>query len=351
MKKLILLLTIFFSYSVFSQSIVVNDPAAPETAYDAEELLNEVLIGGGGCGGVNLTFLQENPDGVANINERSWGYFDATGTGFPFESGILLATGFGVSAQGPNDTSAISDTGTGWNGDPDLQAILNAQSGNVFNTNNATVFQFTFEPDVEELSFNFIFASDEYENDQECASSGQYRDGFAFLLRGMGIPNDSGTGFGGTNIAAVPGSAGVPVSTLSIHADTFVCGPEVIGTNFFPDLYISNNGANNQNEIQYDGYTQGLVAMYNLIPGELYELKMVIADRGDSGFDSAVFFEEGSFNLGVNLGPDVTIADNNTECEGEIITIGLDGIGGTPGTYQWYVLNEGTECLTLFQAK
>ena len=264
---------------------------------------------GGTCVQVELTFLQENCDGIGDLTRRSWGYFDATGTNFPFAEGIVLSTGFGVSAEGPNDTSGSSDSGTcpgpiTWPGDDDLKAILDAQSGDNVNTNNATVFQFTFVPIIPDITFDFIFGSEEYENDFECDA--QFRDGFAFLLRGPGIPNDSGTAFGGTNIAAVPGSANVPVSTLSIHADTFTCGTEIPGVNFFPEFYVSNSGANNMNEIQFDGYTTSLTAQATLTPGASYELKMVIADRGDTAFDSAVFFRAGSFDIGsVDLGVDL----------------------------------------------
>ena len=328
-----LYLLLLISFSSVGQSIVVNDPAAPETALTAEELVNEVLLGGD-CVSVTFTNLQENPAGVANLAERSWGFFDATGTTFPFQSGIILSSGFALEAEGPNDTSSETGTGTGWGGDPDLKTLLDIQSGDNQPTNNATIFQFEFVPIVSDVTFDFIFASEEYENDFECDS--QFRDGFAFLLRGPGIPNTSGTAYGGINIAAVPGSTDVPVSTLSIHSDTFLCGPEIPGVNFFPEFYISNVGANNLNEIQFDGYTQSLTAQATLIPGETYELKMVIADRGDSLLDSAVFFRAGSLDIGsVDLGVDLTVPTGNARCEGETYTI-IPDISAPPGTtFEW----------------
>ncbi|EDM45659.1 hypothetical protein SCB49_07617 [unidentified eubacterium SCB49] len=339
MKRILLPLLLLIATVGFSQSIIVDDPTAPETGYTPEQMITEVLIGGTGCGDVEFTFLQENPNGTTNIDERSWGFFDASGTNFPFESGLILSGGFAKSAEGPNDSNGVSDTGAGWNGDTDLQAVLFGLDGLNEPTNNATVFQFTFVPVISEMSFDFIFASEEYENQFECDAS--FRDGFAFLLRGPGIPDDSGTAFGGTNIAAVPGSAGVVVNTLSIHSDTFNCGTENEGVDFFPDLYISNDGANNTNEIQFDGYTQALVAMASLVPGEEYELKMVVGDRGDSAFDSAVFFREGSFNIGVSLPDDATIVSGNAPCDAEEFTFGVEE--SAPGaTFQWYVQNPTT---------
>ncbi|QNJ97850.1 T9SS type B sorting domain-containing protein [Constantimarinum furrinae] len=340
MKKFLLPLTLLFFCVGFAQSIDVNNPADPETAYTPLEMITEVLMGGSDCGDVEFILLQENPDGVANPAVKSWGYFDASGTTFPFQSGVVLSSGWAESAEGPNASGGVSDTGTGWAGDNDLKIILDNQSGDNEPTNNATIFQFTFVPVISNISFDFIFGSEEYENQWECSAS--FRDGFAFLLRGPGIPNDSGTPFGGTNIAAVPGSAGVPVSTLSIHSDTFTCGTEIPGTNFFPNLYVSNSGANNLNEIEFDGYTESLTAQAMLTPGETYELKMVIADRGDTAFDSAVFFRAGSFNIGVSLPPDLTIAAGNAPCEGEEIEIAVepDPTGST--TYQWYIYNTVT---------
>ncbi len=335
MKRLLLPLLLLIPLIGFSQSIVVNDPMATETNYTPEQMITEVLIGGTGCGDVDFTFLQENPDGATDIDVRSWGYFDATGTNFPFDSGLVLTGGFAKSAEGPNNFDV---TGSAWDGDLDLQAVLFGLDGQDIDTNDATVFQFTFVPVISEMSFDFIFASEEYEDQWECDAS--FRDGFAFLLRGPGIPDDSGTAFGGTNIASIPGSGGVVVNTLSIHADTFTCGTEIPGVNFFPELYVSNNAgsANNLNEIQYDGYTQALVAMASLIPGEEYELKMVIGDRGDSSLDSAVFFREGSFNIGVALPPDATIVSGNAPCEGDPFTFGVEE--SAPGaTFQWYIQN------------
>ena len=59
MKKLLLPVILCFVYAGFSQTINVNDPLDPENALSAEELINQVLIGGD-CVQVELTFLQEN---------------------------------------------------------------------------------------------------------------------------------------------------------------------------------------------------------------------------------------------------------------------------------------------------
>ena len=109
--------------------------------------------------------------------EKSFGYFDATGTSFPFQNGIVLSTGKIVNAQGPN-TSLSDDGGNmGWNGDPDLNDALGLS-----NTFNATILEFDFIPLGNKISFDYIFSSEQY---LSSPSSNQcnYTDGFAFLLK------------------------------------------------------------------------------------------------------------------------------------------------------------------------
>ena len=127
--KLFLILFCVSLSSLMAQSIVVNDPNDPETNFSAEELIQEVLVSGSACVDINLTNLAENPDGTTNIEERSWGYFRKGDTDFPFDEGIVLSTGFAVSAEGPNDSGGTSDVGTGWDGDIDIKTLLDNEYG------------------------------------------------------------------------------------------------------------------------------------------------------------------------------------------------------------------------------
>ena len=305
-------------------TIIVNSINDPETMLSAEELIEQVFVEQGGCGMVDITVtnLLENPDGLTDISQRSWGYFKKGGTDFPLNDGIILSSGFAESAEGPNDSGGISDSGGGWAGDADLQAILDNQLGTTVPTQNATAFEFEFTSNLPLITFDFIFASEEYEDDFECDDD--FRDGFAFLVKGPGIPDDSGTPFGGTNIASIEGSANVPVNTFSIHRDTFMCGGETLGVDFFPELYVSNDDENtNTQPVQFDGLTVTLTTAEIMIqPGEVYTVKLVIADRSDTAFDSAVFLAGDSFDLGdIQLGEDITIENGDAACEGESVEI------------------------------
>ena len=86
-----------------------------------------------------------------------------------------------------------------WPGDADLEAVINEGT-----TNNASIIEFDFVPFIEAMSFEFIFAAEEYGTFQ-CGFS----DAFAFLL------TDTVTGVT-TNIAVVPGTT-TPVSVFTIR--------------------------------------------------------------------------------------------------------------------------------------
>ncbi len=360
MKKLLFIVISLVSIGGFSQAISVNDSTNIETNLSAEELIQQVLVSGSSCVNITLTNLAENPGGIGNLAERSWGYFNANGTDFPFDEGIILSSGFGVSAEGPNDSTGTSDGGIDWGGDIDIETILNNQYGTTVDTNNATVFEFTFVSSLSEITFDFMFASEEYENQWECNDS--FRDGFAFLIKGPGIPDDSGAPFGGTNVAAIPGSSNVPVSTATIHLDPsddaangFLCGFEIPGTNYFPEFYVSNDNDNiNDLPIEFDGATVSLTtANVAIIPNETYTVKLVIADRGDTAFDSAVFLRAGSFDIGsIDLGDDILISNGTAICQGESLI--LDAGENPDATYEWYkdgvlLPNETASTLEVFE--
>ena len=70
-----------------------------------------------------------------------------------------------------------------------------------------------------------------------------------------------------------------------------------------------------------------MVAASEVTPGVQYHIKLVIADRNDSGVDSAVFIEGGSFDIGQpNLGDNRIIEDGSAMCSDEeyVLTTGLD---------------------------
>ena len=59
----------------------------------------------------------------------------------------------------------------------------------------------------------------------------------------------------------------------------------------------------------------------SVTPNTSYSIKLVISDALDSSYDAAVFLEAGSFDLGGNLGEDVTVEAGNALCLGDTITL------------------------------
>ncbi len=184
---------------------------------------------------------------------------------------------------------------------------------NITQTNDATFFKFNFKPQVDEISFRFLMGSEEYDGNTEC----QFADGFAFLLREVGTQNY-------TNLAVLPD--GTPVNVTNIN-NSNQCRKNA---QYFEGY--------NPTTTNFGGHTKILIAKSAVTPGKTYEIKLVVADHLDSIWDSAIFLEAGSFDLGGDLGPDQTIANGNPGCDGSTITLDAK-LTTTNMTFKWYKNN------------
>ncbi|MDR9447604.1 MAG: choice-of-anchor L domain-containing protein [Psychroflexus sp.] len=324
LNKYFLIFLGFLPIIGLSQTISVDDTQT------LDQLIDGVLISGDCADVTNIT--SPNNSSLAGEGYESYASFDASSANFPFTDGIVLAnkevTGI------PNDTG---DSGSNaWTGDADLEALIQEPG----NTNNATVIEFSFTPYVDEISFNYLLASNEWPS-FVCS----YADTFAFILSGPGIsdinsydhdanPNtpDLQLDLGGLNIATIPGT-NIPVSPVNIHLDDD-CAPGSLGEYAVPQLFdqtFSDNGST-----EFTGQTEPLFVSTSVIPGETYQIKLVIADRQDTILDSAVFIEGSSFDIGeVDLGPDITLGSDEAVCEGDVITLDA-GPGGDNTSYTWF---------------
>jgi len=304
MNKYRILLTIFIFYynvgTILSQNIIVND------LYTAQQLIQNVLINSS-CANVSNFVVS---GGNFQTGEQSYGYFESNSSGFPFANGIVLSTSRALSTQGPND-NLLSENAAGWIGDSDLEQALS-----ISNTSNATVLEFDFVPLSSTISFDYIFASEEYHDTAPCT----YSDGFAFLLKEAGTSNPY------QNLALIPNTT-IPVKVTTVHPD--IPG----GCSAQNEAYFG--GYNDVNApINFNGQTVIMTARGNVIPGTTYHIKLVIADETNPQYDSAIFLGGGSFSIGADLGPDRLIATNNPICFGETLNLNAT-IQGT-NTYQWY---------------
>lgn len=300
-----------------------------EEVLDIEEAVNN-LLGLNSLGIVtNLTSVTGTDFGDVN----GIGSFDSPDTDFPVTSGLILSTGEAVKASGPKTN--IQSFGThDWLGDSNIEEII-AEVENIEVENavsyNATIIEFDFIPFSEEFNFNFVFASEEYGIFQ-CSFS----DAFAFLLT-----DPSGEQ---TNLAVVPETE-IPISVLTIRDELYNSNCSSENEEYFDTFYtnsenIEGEPANNA-PVNFSGNTVLLNAQSDLIPGEEYHIKLVIADKLDAAYDSAVFIENDSFNIGnVNLGESITPENENSLCLGETVTLNT-GIVKVDGVdINWYRNNE-----------
>ncbi|WP_336731809.1 choice-of-anchor L domain-containing protein [Chryseobacterium sp. VD8] len=297
--------------------IDVNVASYAPSSYNIEQLVKNVLISGGSsCAVANVTNVTVSPNQPATDTERAWGYFHKGTTAFPFTDGVVLVTGKARRAGNVLE-SGLSDTVPGSTvSDPDLVTAINPLAP----LKDAVFIEFDFVPNSTQVKFNYIFASEEYTSNFPC---GVYSDGFALLLKKVGDPTY-------TNMAILPGTAG-PVSVTNIvpAGNGFTCGP--INEAYFGGMNTANI------ETNFNGRTIPLTATATVIPGQTYHFKMVLADASDSSFDSAVFLQGGSFDIGM------TIVDGNGNpltsvnmCDNTPQTLTAQ-IASVPGmTFQWY---------------
>jgi len=235
MKNCFTVLLSLFTCLLFSQNIQVDD-----NTYTPQQLIEDILINSECISNVVVTNVE---GGNFNGTDQSYGYFDATGTTFPITNGLVLSTGRLSNVPGPN-TSLSDDNASGWSGDRDLETALSEN-----NTINATILEFDFQSLSNQISFRYLFASEEYQEGDN--NTCQYSDLFGFLIR----PTTS-TNY--TNIALVPGT-NTPVKVTTVHSGIpGACNP--INETFFGDWNDASA------PINFNGQTAVLTATATITP-------------------------------------------------------------------------------------
>lgn len=305
--------------------IDVNAPGYPASTYTITQLVKDVLISSGtnSCITPSVSNVVVNPGLAASDPNRAWGYFHKATTAFPFKDGIILMTGKASEAGNSyiDYNTPISTMGfnLGTPSDPDLVAATNPS----VSLQDAAILEFDFVPTSSQVKFNYLFASEEYTGGFPC----NFSDAFALLLR-------PSTGGPYVNMAVLPSGAG-PVSVTNIRPGTQFDGSNLSCGAVNPTFFAGYNNANI--ETNFSGRTVPLTATATVVPGQSYHFKMVIADATDRSYDSAVFLEGGSFNIGVELldpsgatlPPAVNVCDNIPQ----VITA---SVSDPNLLYQWY---------------
>ena len=280
MKKIIyiLLYTLVPIFPVIAQ--VVGNCTAP---YNTPESLVEILVGEG-VEYSNVTF---------SGFDCSAGYFNGT-SNLDFQTGLVMATD-GLDAITPG---GFGIGGGGAGSDSDLEEQLEMVDALNTNLNNLIILEFDFIPNSDEVTFNYIFASQEYPS----FTCSQYNDIFGFFLSGPGISGPFTNN--AVNIALVPDPndptqyTTTPViintvnSGISSYTDSSPC--DDIDPNWQDNsIYYTEN--NDLSTVNYPGFVT-LHATANVTACITYHMKLAIADVADGGVNSAVFLQENSFN-------------------------------------------------------
>jgi len=283
--------SVFVSLSLitFSQSVVVSNAQTPT------QLINNVLLGMG----VTASNITINGSPLnANNAQGNVVSFTNTNPAFPISSGLLLTTGNAIAAQGPNNSTNLSNNlpaTASVASDPHLNILA---AGTV---TNGVVLEFDFIPTGDTLNFRYIFGSEEYPE----FSPSTFNDAFGLFLWGPGITGPYAlAGYAnGANIATIPGGIPVTINNVGDASNT--------------QYYVFNdNGSTYGNAIQYDGTTVLLTAAASVQCNQTYHIKLAISNVSDQAYDSGVFLEANSFSSNVVDVAVATVSGDTTIIEG-----------------------------------
>ncbi len=306
MKKIFLGVVLLFSVSIYSQFMNVATSSAQQMAE---------LITNPNCITITGTPVIKSGSNFAG-NPNSVGTFNrGGGSTFNLFSGIVLSTGDLNKVPGPKLSGYDGDGTNAWPSDADMNTFL-VQSNFV----NASSLEFNFTSATNEIRFPLIFASEEYGSNQCLANA----DDIILVLL-----TDITSGTPPINIASIPSI----ISPLNIRDTAFNTACASSNANFFDTVVNSAQGPTAPTN--FLGSTVVIAAQYSsLVPGRQYKLKIVIADRNNAGYDSAVFISNYikrivPANL---LGPNLTIVNNSPVCEGVQLVLTASAAAAT---YIW----------------
>lgn len=335
MKKALIFLLLAITYNLNAQITVDVD------GYTVEQLVEDVLMAGDDCSSFSNIETNRN-SGI--------GYFNKNGTDFSFSEGILISTGYADTAPGPTRYTSSSqfiggetnrDSGEiGTGSDPDLDNAIPLENIEIIIDNetvllpetrhDATYIEFDYVPFTSSISFDFIYASSKYTGNLPCYDS----DVFAFL-----ITDASGNT---RNLALLPQTE-TPIKITNIHPfipDALQLSPPAYGCGAMNQGYFNGYNEIGDLPVKYLGQTKIFTVGTDVVPGNQYHIKLVIADGNFNALDSAVFLLKGDYNIESILGENLAIYNNNAVCsDTRILSTNLS----LAADYQWLKLNEVTD--------
>ena len=200
-------------------------------------------------------------------------------------------------------------------GDTDLSNLIGVD------TNDAAVLEFDFVPTNPTIRFQYVFASDEYED-----FVFDFNDVFAFFVNG-------------NNVALIPETNTlVSINTVNNGNDGLGDHPEFAAIPpVNPQFYVNNNidvFPVPPIDTEMDGMTVVLTASAAVNPGVTNHIKLAIADAIDESLDSNVFIKAGSLSSStVSLAPTgFAFPTTNKGAQSAPQTVTLSNVGSAPLT-------------------
>lgn len=251
---------------MFAVSAYMGSPAQVviDNSQTGQAIVENIFLGNG----IFVANVMFNGSGADYVSDQLATFTDVN-NGIGIGQGLCMTTGV-VSEMAANGGFG-SPSNPYSNQDPDILALIN----NVSPVNDLASLEFDFIATGDICNFQYVFASDEYPEWVESA----FNDHFGFFVSGPGIVGPYSNG--GVNIALIPGtteSVGINSLNAAEHGE----------------FYVDNQNA--MISVGFDAFTTVLNAhIENLVVGETYHVKLVIADVSDSALDSGVFLRGDSF--------------------------------------------------------
>ena len=160
------LLSCVFSVLFFCNTINAQITTNCTPPYDNATALVNLLVDGVPFSNATLTGF-----------DCAAGFFDGTNTNLDLSSGFAMCTG------GIDMLTGLGANTQGTGSDPDLVTQLQLVNSASTTVNNVIVLEFDFEPNSDQIAFQYVFGSEEYPG-YTCSD---FNDIFGFFLSGPGI--------------------------------------------------------------------------------------------------------------------------------------------------------------------
>jgi PKD repeat protein len=277
MRRIYSLIIVVMLCTQLNAQVVVDNSQTVQSVVEDLFLANGIFV-------ANVVFN----GAPANVTNEQFASFSDVNQGIGISGGLLLSTGHALDAAPGGPFNYI--TNEYYNQDQDVLDLLT----NEMNLGSVASLEFDFIATGDSLDFQYVFGSDEYPEFVESV----FNDHFGFFVSGPGISGPYSNN--GVNIALIPGT-NESVGINSLNAVDY------------SQFYVDNS--NYTIPVGFDAFTTVLHASIGQLQvGEIYHVKIIIADVSDSALDSGVFLKGDSFvqlcSPGLGVMPDQCMLSN-----------------------------------------